>query len=547
MSHRPFRSIGLLLLAASAFSFGIANLGAQTTPAAHPNLGPSRVDVFVGYSYFGPHGVVKPAYTPFKATNEGAVLSGAYYINKYVGGEILGFANPAGTNSSAFAGYAGPIFRAPMQNFTLFAHGLVGGVRIEGPGSFAGGYPYTWGTGLVAGGGMDYDLPFFHHLFGLRVFEADYRYIHVDYGPAVQSATFSTPGGRVNLGVAELSTGILMHIGHILPPPPITYTCAVTAPTGTIYPGDVVTVTGTAGMVNPKKTVTYTWNSDGGAVAGTSNVASVDTKTYSAGTYTVKGHVSEGMKPGEFADCSVQFTVTAFGPPTVGCSANPSTVNIGDSSTITAAGLSPQNRPLTYSYSATSGSINGNTATATLSTVGAGPGVITVTCNAVDDKGQTASQMTTVTVQAPNVAPVAVVTKSLCTISFGRDERRPARVDNEAKACLDDVALNAQRDPQAKLAITGTATPKHTKRGEKMEMKLAEERAVNTKEYLVTDKGIDASRIEVFTSTSATDSAATTLIPSGATLDTNGLTPVDESAIKAVPRTAPEHHHHHKM
>ena len=51
------------------------------------------------------------------------------------------------------------------------------------------------------------------------------------------------------------------------------------------------------------------------------------------------------------ADCSAPFTVKAFQPPTVGCSANPSTVNPGDSSTITANGVSPQNRPLTYSYS----------------------------------------------------------------------------------------------------------------------------------------------------------------------------------------------------
>jgi outer membrane protein OmpA-like peptidoglycan-associated protein len=549
MSYRPFRSIGPLLLAASAFSFGIANLGAQTAPAAPSVNNPSRVDIFMGYSYFGAHGVVKPAYYPYSADNAGAALSGAYYINKYVGGEILGFANPDGTRDGAYAGYAGPIFRAPMQNFTLFAHGLVGGVRIGGPNSTSGSYPYRWGPGLVAGGGMDYDLPFFHHFFGLRVFEADYRYIHVDYGPAVNvPGVYSTPGGRANLGVAELSTGILMHIGHILPPPPVTYACVVTTPTGTIYPGDVVTITGTPGMLNPKKTVTYSWTSDGGPVSGTSGVASVDTKTYSAGTYTVKGHVSEGTKPGEFADCSVQFTVTAFQPPTVGCSANPSTVNIGDPSTITASGVSPQNRPLTYSYSATAGSISGNTSTATLSTVGAAPGVITVTCNAVDDKGQTASQMTTVTVSAPAVAPVAVVTKSLCTISFGRDARRPARVDNEAKACLDDVALNAQRDPQAKLAITGTATEKHEhrKHAERMEMKLAEERAVNTKAYLVTDKGVDASRIEVFTSTEPTDSAATTLIPSGATLDTTGLTPVNETAVRAVPRTAPAHHHKKK-
>ncbi len=90
----------------------------------------------------------------------------------------------------------------------------------------------------------------------------------------------------------------------------------MTAPTGTIYPGDPVTITGTATNVRPKKDVHYTWTSDSGTVAGDSNVASIDTKTLAAGTYTVKGHIEQGKKPGEFADCTVPFTVTAFQPPT---------------------------------------------------------------------------------------------------------------------------------------------------------------------------------------------------------------------------------------
>jgi hypothetical protein len=301
-----------------------------------------------------------------------------------------------------------------------------------------------------------------------------------------------------------------------------------------------VTVTGTATNLNPKKTAAYTWSADFGPVSGTAATVTIDTKALSAGTYKVTGHVSDGNKPGEMADCSASFTVTAFAPPTVGCSANPSSVNVGDPSTITASGMSPQNRPLTYSYSATAGSISGNTSTATLTTTGVAPGVITVTCNVVDDKGQTASQQTQVTVLAP-AAPVAIVTKSLCTISFDRDTRRPTRVDNEAKACLDDIALSAQQDATSKLAIVGNAAP-----DEKMGDHKAAERAVNEKAYLVEEKGIDASRITVYTGTAGTKSAATTLIPTGATLDSTGLTPVDESAVKAVPRTAPMRRHHHK-
>ena len=554
MSHRPFRNIGRLALAACAVSFGVLSAGAQSTLPNAPS--PSRVDIFTGYSYYGLHSDNKPSGEQFGSVDEGAIGSGAYYFNKNFGAEVAMIANPNGNGDGFYGYYAGPIFRLPLQNYTLFAHGLAGGVDGVGPNNPGGvGYnPYQWGVGLIAGGGMDYDLPFFNHHLGIRLFEADYRYTHIDFGPA--DPTQYLQGGRANLDGAELSSGLLFHFGSIVPPPPVTYACAVTAPTGTIYPGDPVTITGTATNLRPKKDAHYTWTSDGGTVSGDSNVAAIDTKTLSAGTYTVKGHIEQGKKPGEFADCSTPFTITAFQPPTISCSANPSTLNAGDPSTITAAGVSPQNRPLTYSYSATAGSISGNTSSATLSTTGAAPGTtITVTCNVVDDKGQTASSQATVTLNAPPPPP-APVTQSLCTITFNKDKARPTRVDNEAKACLDDIALTAQRDTTAKLAIVGNSEPvkvygKHTpmkeKRATEMADKRAAERAVNEKSYLVTEKGLDASSISVYTGTAGTNSDATTLIPAGATLDQTGLTPVDEMKVKAVPRKAVAHHHHKKM
>ena len=555
MSYRPFRNTGRFLLAACAVSFGVASLSAQTTLPNAPN--PSRVDIFAGYSYYGLHSAIQPSGEQFSSVDIGAMGSGAYYFTKNFGGEVAMMANPNGANDGFYGYYAGPIFRLPLQNYTLFAHGLAGGVRGVGPNIVgAPGYnPHQWGVGLVAGGGMDYDLPFFNHKLGLRLFEADYRYTHIDFGPGNPSAYLL--GGRANLNGAELSSGLLLHLGSVVPPPPVKYSCAVTAPTGAIYPGDPVTITGTATDLRAKKPATYKWTADGGTVTGDSNVASVDTKTLAAGTYTVKGHVEQGPKPGMFADCTTPFTVKAFDPPTVSCSANPTTVNAGDPVTITAAGNSPQNRPLTYSYSSTAGTINGNTGTATLSTTGAAPGTtISVTCNVVDDKGQTASQQTSVTLNAPPPPP-APVTKQLCAITFDKDRARPTRVDNEAKACLDDITLSEQRDTTAKLAVVGNSEPvkvhgKKTARKEELAAKAttknAAERAVNAKEYLVTEKGLDASNISVYTGTAGTNSVATTLIPAGATLDTTGLTPVDETAVKAVPRKAlgTKHHHHAK-
>jgi hypothetical protein len=543
MSYRPFRSISRSLLAACAVSLGTMSLSAQTTAAPSEN-NPSRMDVFMGYSYFGAHGSLKPQNIRYSSIDLGAIGSGAYYFNKYIGGEFTFIANPDGQNDGAYGAYAGPIVRAPMENFTLFVHAGAGATNLGGPNSdnlaTFGHNRYTWGPSLIVGGGMDYNLG---SRFGLRLFQADYRYLHNNFGPAVNPPTGFDMGGRANLGVAELSTGLLMHFGHIIPPPPIQYSCSVTAPTGTIYPGDQVTITGTATNLNPKKSAAYSWSGDQGATAtSTTNTVTIDTKALNPGTYTVKGHVEEGKKPGQFADCSATVTVTQFQPPTVSCSANPSTVNLNEPSTITANGVSPQNRPLTYSYSATAGNISGNTTTATLTTTGVAPGTITVTCNVVDDKAQTASATTSVTVNAPPPV-VKPETKSLCSISFDRDAKRPTRVDNEAKACLDDITLSAQQDPTSKLAVVGSGAS-----DEKDATTRAAQRAVNEKDYLVTEKGVDASRISVYTGTAGTKSSATTLIPDGATFDTTGLTPVDESAVKPMSRTAPppKKHHHKK-
>jgi outer membrane protein OmpA-like peptidoglycan-associated protein len=390
---------------------------------------------------------------------------------------------------------------------------------------------------------LDYDLPFWNHHLALRLFQADYEYFHVNYGPIIGF------GGRANVDSARLSTGIVWKFGNIIPPPPVQYTCSAN-PT-TVYPGDPITITGTATNLNPKKTATYSWSGQGVTVKGDTATANVDTTGLQPGSYTVTGHVSEGQKPGQFADCTANFTVKQYEPPTVSCSVNPSSVNPGDSSTITATGVSPQNRPLTYSYTASAGSVSGTGNTATLSTAGAPAGEITVTANVADDKGQTASGTCSVTVNAP--AAPAPKTQTLCSINFDRDKRRPTRVDNEAKACLDDVAVNAQRSTDATVVVVGNSTAdeqnpptKGKKRHAAPPANLAAQRAVNTKDYLVKEKGIDASRIQVRTGSAGAKEVEDYLVPAGANFDTDvpGTTAVDESAIKAQPRKALAERHH---
>lgn len=524
----------------------------SSLPSAPAQPNASRVDIFTGYSYIAPKATVTtllPDGTTLSdqpsAVDEGAIGSVAYYFNQHVGGQIEYANHPSGNNDGLQTIQGGIIFRFPVasEGIEPFIHGLAGAVRFGGPNDepFTA-HPYTWGPALTAGGGLDYALPWFNHHISLRLFQADYEYMHVNYGPE------PVWGGRLNANAARLSTGLVWHLGSIVPPPPVTYSCS--ASPDSVYPGSPVTITGTAANLNPHKTATYSWSGQG--ATGDSNSTTIQTGSLAPGTYTVHGHVSEGNKVGQSADCNAQFTVKAYEPPTVSCVANPSSVTAGESSTITATGVSPQNLPLTYSYQASAGSISGTGTTATLTTTGAPAGTITVTCNVSDDKGQTASSTTTVDVAAPP-APTPK-TQTLCSIEFNHDRRRPTRVDNDAKACLDDVALNAQRNPDATLVLVGNSAPvsRWDSRHHITAEHEAAQRAVNTKEYLVNQKGIDASRISVRTGTSGANEVQNYLVPAGANFDSDvpGTTAVDTTMVKPVPRhPLPMRHrrHHHAV
>jgi len=263
----------------------------------------------------------------------------------------------------------------------------------------------------------------------------------------------------------------------------------------------------------------------------------------------------EGLKPWETANCSANVTVKDYEPPTVSCTANPSTVKPGETSTITAAGVSPQNRPLTYTYSAAAGTISGTGTTANFNSTGAPTGPVSITCNTADDKGHTASANTEVTISAPYVPPPPK-TQTLCTITFDKDKARPTRVDNEAKACLDEVALDLQQKTDATAVVVGEETAKEkedaakaTKRHPKHpEADFAAQRAVNTKDYLVKEKGIDASRISVASGSGDSKSVENYLVPAGATFssDVQGTTPVDENTVKPQTRKPLGERHHAK-
>ena len=510
MYSRVSRITRLALTLACTSLLPLAMAAQDTAKPAAPASAqaPSKWDLFAGYSYLAPKGYIINNGTQqdnARSVSCCADVSLARYFSNYFGVQIEGDFHKNGGNNTAVVhdqfsgGSAGLIFRYPTEDITPFAHALIGGEDVSS--TYYG--PYNGnkaGIVLTAGGGIDYKTPWIDHRLSIRVFQADYQYSHVDMFPIV----------RGNFNMARLSTGVVISFDTMAPPPTVTIACA--AQPNSIFPGEPITVTANVGNTLPKDHVIYTWAGQG--VTGTDTTAKVDTTNLAPGSYTVNCGVKEGkpgkegLKPWESASSTATFTVKEYEPPTLSCSANPTDLKPGDSSTVTSQGVSPQNRPLTYSYQASGGTISGSGTTATYSSTGASTGPVQITCNVSDDKGHTATANTSVTIAPPPPPPgpspeqVRLEARlALHSIFFPtalpREKHPEGGLVESQQATLTTLATDfksyLQFKPDAHLTLTGHADPRGS---EKYNQALSERRVNRAKDFLVS-QGVSASAIDV--------------------------------------------------
>jgi hypothetical protein len=472
--------------------------GAQAIASGSAEMASSsRLELYGGYAYFHPiSGSV--ATVPYRPIAEGSVFSATGFLNSRLGVQVEGEASGQGPNDSLYSVEAGPVVRLSYGRLVPFGHVLGGIARLSGPSQQGG----TFGWGITAGGGVDYVLPYFGHRIAIRPVQVDLTLTHVDFG---KLAPDGLTGGLGEVKAFRISTGLVLRLGareHQVQT--LLYACE--ASPGTVFSGEPVTVTATSVAPERHGPSVYTWESNGGSITGTDETANVSTVGLAPGDYVVTGHLSQGPRAIANASCTAIFRVQKPAPPTVTCSANPVAVVAGGSATIAASASSPQHRPLTYSYFASAGEIASSIVTTTLDTAGAPPGPISVECRVNDDLGQTASATAVVEVSA-TLAPLAQ-SHALCTLRFDRDQKRPFRVDNEATACLDEVALALEHDPTSRLTLTGERLDSET-------ISYAVARAANARTYLTKEKGIDPSRIDIKTGKTATRTVEIELVPIG--------------------------------
>ena len=485
-----------------------------------------KYDIFAGYQWLNPGGNIPGGpdgmggILPFKLPSMGKGGGLAFGYNFHPNFALEGDIGLNLKDQFDVSTYSiGPRFTWRGEGINFFAHTLLGDNHLTSP------VGARNGIGAILGGGID--LPIVRRV-SLRLIEADYQWARQNYASVVPS---NQPDLRhASFGGARLRTGVVFNFGGEPEVPP-SATCSVDH--AEVMQGEPVTATVQTSNFNPKHPLTYSWTANGGNVSGKDTTATIDTKGVAGGNYTVTAHVTDpkNKKNGE-ATCTANYTVKEppKNPPTMSCTASPTSLQTGGTSTITCTCTSPDGVPVNVAgWSATGGTVSGSGNTGTLNTTGASPGQITVSATCTDSRGLTANSSTQVTVENPPPPPPKASKLSQCDFP---NVKKPWRVDNTCKAILDDVALRLQQEPDAKLVIVGNADPSEKRKN------LAAERAVDSKAYLSggeAKQAIDASRIETRTGNGGTKTAEYWVVPAGASFDSAGTEPVDETKVKAIP------------
>ena len=512
MTHRATVLSGIiLLLGTSAFAQDL----------------PPKVEIWVDYSYarFNPQN--NQIIHPFSLNGGGG--GAAFFLNRFIGLQVdfqgyssfnrtilIPLGNPAcpatltnfnpcpvTAQGNMFTYNFGPIFKFRTHHVEPFVEALGGGVHSTFyrnlakdcavvPGCVVlSGSPTNNAFDFLVGGGVD--IPFGHH-FGLRLFQVDYWLTR--FG---NRFTF----GNNNQSSFRAQTGFFFRAGGgSAPPPPIrppSATCSA-SPTS-VYAGSGDPVSVQASATDPDNhTLTYTWSATGGTVEGTDSRARWNSTGLAVGSYAVTARVDDGHGGTTTCVADIRVEPRPNRPPTMSCSASPTTVHPGDTVRITATASDPDNDPLTYAWQSNGGRVAGSGAEVQLDTTGLAPSHYTVTGRVDDGRGGAADCTVDVTVETP--PPPAVEARlAIRSIYFPTALPSPAKPDSglvesqqrTLTSLANDFKEYLKAKPEAHLLLEGHADPRGTAQ---FNQGLSERRVEATKQFLIA-QGIPESALEI--------------------------------------------------
>ena len=502
LSHFHCGRVAVMWWAMIALLCSLGTLAAAQDPPA------PKWELYGGYSAFYPgcdmHGLLPGAVAPvascLKWDPRGAGATVTYDFNRWFG-LTVDSSGQWGSGQSGVAARidqveffnlsAGPKITFRTHYFSPFLEVLGGEHRLASE---------VFGNdreiGFMAGGGLDLNLT--RH-FAVRLFRADFVYSDHQYGPSSIVPATDVRGVR-------LQSGLVFMFGGGQPGPPVSANCTINP--SEIMVGEPATATAAVNNFNPKHTLNYTWSSTGGQISGRDNTASITTNGVAGGHYTVTAHIADPrmMKNGE-ASCMAAFIVKELpkNPPAVSCSADPSTLQAGASSTISCTCTSPDNMPVTVGgWTASGGSVSsGNLNNAALSTSGVPPGPITVGATCTDSRGLNTPATTQVLVENPPPSPEFLKLEgglALHSIYFPTAQPRVANPNGGLLPSQEQTLISLASDfkkyletkPDAHLTLEGHADPRASV---EYNQALSERRVDRTKQFLL-EHGVPAANIE---------------------------------------------------
>ena len=315
----------------------------------------------------------------------------------------------------------------------------------------------------------------------------------VGSGPNVTFESAGLSPGKysvsVNVSDGKYSASCSTDVNVLKKNGPPTVSCEPTSTS--IIVGNSTTVRANATDPDNDK-LTYSWTVNGQSVASTGPSIEFGSAGRQPGNYTITANVSDG----EFTrSCSSTVTVNEKPnrPPTIQCLTPTLDVASGGSLGLRVQTADPDGDTVNVTWSATQGTVTPSADGATYSAAGVKAGSYTVTSAADDGKGGRASCTSTINVSERI---------NLATEKCGYFKTGAARVDNCAKAILDDIATRMQAEPRLQANIIGYTDGS---RAEKASKGLGDKRAQAVAKYLG-EKGIDAARLKT------TDGGATNAI-----------------------------------